>query len=78
MTANSIDQLIGAEVRGFRAKKAYSREELSRRTGLSAKTIQRIESGERSADVSQLAAICRALGVDLRDLVNRAVAELGE
>ncbi|NKR80253.1 helix-turn-helix domain-containing protein [Rhodococcus hoagii] len=53
--------MIGDEVRVARARRKVSRAALADLTGLSAKTIQRIENGERPADVSQMAIICEAL-----------------
>ncbi|MBM4687421.1 helix-turn-helix domain-containing protein [Rhodococcus hoagii] len=53
-----------------------SRAGLSDLTGLSAKTIQRIENGERPADISQMAAICEALEESITELMSRAVARV--
>lgn len=78
MTVPGIDGLIGAELRAYRAKRKYTRRELAELSGVSETTIERLESGRRSASVGQLHALCKALDVDVRELVNRAVAELGD
>ncbi len=73
MDIDVLNQMIGDEVRIGRARKRLSRAALADLSGLSAKTIQRIENGERPADVSQMAAICAALGESIPDLVARAI-----
>lgn len=73
MDIDILNQMIGEEIRVSRARKRVSREALSRATGMSAKTIQRIENGERPADVSQMALICEALEEPIVELVERAV-----
>lgn len=76
MDINLLNDMIGDEVRVARARRKMSRAALSDQTGLSAKTIQRIENGERPADVSQMAAICEALEESITDLMGRAVARV--
>ncbi|MBT2266393.1 helix-turn-helix domain-containing protein [Rhodococcus erythropolis] len=73
MDINKLNAAIGAQLRGARATADYSRERLAELAGLSPKTIQRIENGERPADIAQLGALCEALEQDLTGLVKRAV-----
>ncbi|MBM4685634.1 helix-turn-helix domain-containing protein [Rhodococcus hoagii] len=76
MDINLLNEMIGDEVRVARARRKVSRAGLSDLTGLSAKTIQRIENGERPADISQMAAICEALEESITELMSRAVARV--
>lgn len=78
MDIDTLNRMIGDEVRAARARHRVSREALAQSAGLSAKTIQRIENGERPADVSQMAAICGALGESMTGLVERAVGRTKE
>ncbi|MBM4580873.1 helix-turn-helix domain-containing protein [Prescottella equi] len=76
MDINLLNEMIGDEVRVARARRKVSRAALADLTGLSAKTIQRIENGERPADVSQMAIICEALEESITELMGRAVARV--
>ncbi len=73
MDIDLLNRMIGDEVRIARARKKLSRAGLAELSELSAKTIQRIENGERPADLSQMAAICTALGESIPALVARAI-----
>lgn len=73
MDIDNLNQMIGDEIRVSRARKRMSRESLAQAAGVSSKTIQRIENGERPADVSQMALICGALEESIVELVGRAV-----
>lgn len=74
MDIETLNRMIGDEVRAARARHRMSRDALAQAAGLSAKTIQRIENAERPADVSQMAAICGALDESMTGLVERAVS----
>lgn len=78
MDIQKLNEALGAEVRGARARAGYSRDKLSELSGVGVRTLQRIENGERPADISQMAAICGALKEDLAELVDRALAAIGE
>lgn len=60
------------QLRAERAAKRLSRAELAKKSGVSAKAIQRLEENEREMDTDQLARICHALGVAVVDFVARA------
>jgi len=73
MDIDNLNAMIGDEIRVARARRKLSRAALAEASGLSPKTVQRIENGERPADVSQMAAICGALNESIVALVERAV-----
>ena len=66
--------LLGEKIRNERKIAKISQEELSERTGVSLKTVQRWEACERSPRVEQIMQISKALGLKpeylLRDLKN--------
>lgn len=72
----AIDRAVGAELRGLRAKRGISREELAKRTSLSLRTIQRIEGGEKSPTVRELDELCSVLGTTQRAFITAALADL--
>ncbi|MCD2127727.1 helix-turn-helix transcriptional regulator [Rhodococcus ruber] len=63
---------VSDELRAARARQRLSQGEVSDRSGESPSTIYRIESGKRAADVDQLFAICKVLGVRPGDVLNAA------
>ncbi|WP_280499421.1 helix-turn-helix domain-containing protein [Nocardia cyriacigeorgica] len=69
----TIDAVIGARLRHERDSRRLSRAEVAAATGLSAKTIQRMEEGERSADVQQLDAITAVYGMSLHTFMTLAL-----
>ncbi len=71
MTA--IDQDIADKLRGLRAERRLSQEELAELSGISESTIYRIEKGTLSARLKQLDAICSALGIDVYDFLKAAI-----
>lgn len=73
---DQIDKEVGAELLFHREKQELSRAQLHRRSGVAAKTIQRFEEGKRSPNVQQLYALCRALGLPVRDFIARALKDV--
>lgn len=71
-----IPRMIGDEIRAARARLNLSRHTLASKSGISAKTIQRIENGERPADVVQMHVLCEVLGVEITDLLGRAISRI--
>jgi uncharacterized Tic20 family protein/DNA-binding Xre family transcriptional regulator len=57
--------LLGTEIQKLRKEKGLTQEELAHKTGLSTRTIQRIESGEVDARTYTLGLIADALDVPL-------------
>ena len=68
-----IDAVIGARLRHERDSRRLTRAEVAEASGLSAKTVQRIEEGERSADAQQLTAITAVYGLSLYGFMTAAL-----
>jgi transcriptional regulator with XRE-family HTH domain len=66
--------MIGDEIRAARARVKMSREALAAESGISAKTIQRLENGDRPADVVQMYLLCEVFGLEIVELLGRAIA----
>ncbi len=62
---------IGQKIKELRLLKGLTQEELAELTGLSVRTIQRIESGEVDPRTYTLNALAEALGVDLEVLTSK-------
>ncbi|MCD6180557.1 MAG: helix-turn-helix domain-containing protein [Bacteroidales bacterium] len=64
---------IGAKIKELRILKGLTQEELAEQTGLSVRTIQRIESGEVDPRTYTLTALAQALEVDLEVLTSKKI-----
>lgn len=64
-----IDILVRQRIRGLRAARGWSLDDLARRCYLSASTLSRIETGHRRIGLDQLTAIARALDTSIDHLV---------
>jgi transcriptional regulator with XRE-family HTH domain len=64
-----LDGLIRKRIRGLRAARGWSLDDLAARCYLSPSTLSRIETGHRRIALDQLAPIARALGTTLDQLV---------
>ena len=73
-----MPRMIGDEIRSARARIRMSRESLAAKSGISAKTIQRLENGERPADLVQMHVLCEVFGVTIIDLLSRAIARTAQ
>jgi transcriptional regulator with XRE-family HTH domain len=67
-----LDGLVRQRIRGLRAARGWSLDDLAARCFLSASTLSRIETGHRRIALDQLAPIARALGTTLDQLVEAA------
>jgi transcriptional regulator with XRE-family HTH domain len=67
-----LDALVRQRIRGLRAARGWSLDELAARCYLSPSTLSRIETGHRRIALDQLAPIARALGTTLDQLVESA------
>ncbi|MDX6337750.1 MAG: hypothetical protein QOG05_5090 [Streptosporangiaceae bacterium] len=67
-----LDGLVRQRIRGLRAARGWSLDDLAARCYLSASTLSRIETGHRRIALDQLAPIARALGTTLDQLVGSA------
>jgi transcriptional regulator with XRE-family HTH domain len=64
-----LDGLVRQRIRGLRAARGWSLDDLAARCFLSPSTLSRIETGHRRIALDQLAPIARALGTTLDQLV---------
>ena len=67
-----LDALVRRRIRGLRAAKGWSLDDLAGRCFLSPSTLSRIETGHRRIALDQLAPIARALGSTIDQLVDTA------
>ena len=67
-----LDGLIRQRIRGLRAARSWSLDDLAARCYLSPSTLSRIETGHRRIALDQLVPIARALGTTLDQLVESA------
>ena len=68
-----VERLVDGEspVKVWREHRGLTQEELGEQVGLSGSYLSQIESGKREGTVRVYAALARALGVDVDDLVAR-------
>ncbi len=59
---------IGTRIQQLREERGLSQRKLAKQAGLSASTIQKLESGETNFYVTTLATVARALKVSLVEL----------
>ncbi len=64
-----LDTLVRQRIRGLRAARGWSLDDLAARSYLSPSTLSRIETGHRRIALDQLSPIARALGITLDQLV---------
>jgi transcriptional regulator with XRE-family HTH domain len=67
-----LDSLVRQRIRGLRAARGWSLDDLAARCYLSPSTLSRIETGHRRISLDQLSSIARALGATLDQLVESA------
>lgn len=77
-TRSPWSEAAARTIRAERAAADLSQAAVIKAAGLSRSTYLRLESGERVADISQLAAIALALGIDPTDFVQRISARVAE
>jgi transcriptional regulator with XRE-family HTH domain len=65
---STIQKQFGERIRGLRLAKGLSQEELAFRAGVHRTYLGGIERGERNPSLKNIAAIARALDVDLPEL----------
>lgn len=70
---DSIDAVIGARLRHERDRRHLSRADVAAATGLAAKTISRLEGGQRSASIQQLEAITAVYGMSVHTFMTNAL-----
>ena len=68
----TLGDIIAANVRGDRAKRRWSQDELGRRLGMGRSTVGDLESGRRKVTADDLGPLCVVFGVDLAVLARGA------
>ncbi|WP_127501234.1 helix-turn-helix domain-containing protein [Actinoplanes solisilvae] len=66
---HDLEALVRQRIRGLRVARGWSLDELAARSLLSPSTLSRIETGHRRIALDQMAAIARALGSTIDQLV---------
>jgi transcriptional regulator with XRE-family HTH domain len=66
---------FGAHLRVLRKQRGLSQQALADEADLSWPTVQRVEAGNQSATLEVLAALAKALGLPLSDLLRFTTAE---
>jgi transcriptional regulator with XRE-family HTH domain len=74
MTSDDYTAAIAAELKAERAATGVQNTVIAETSGISPRQVIRIFNGERTAGVSDLIMICKALGIDLPTLIARAEA----
>ena len=69
---------IGARIRGLRAERSLTLQELGERTGLSTSMLSLVERGRAAPSIGTLVAISSALGIHMADLFTDRRARAGE
>jgi transcriptional regulator with XRE-family HTH domain len=71
----SLTSTVAANIRGRRAALDWKQEDLAARLGWTQRVVSRIERGERTLDLDELARICHVLDIGLADLLAGAERE---
>jgi len=66
----SIDRLIAQRLKGLRAERGWSLDELARRSNVSRATLSRLENAEVSPTASVLGKLCAAYGLTMSRLMH--------
>jgi len=66
---SSLDQLIARRLKGLRAERGWSLDELARRSAVSRATLSRLENAEVSPTASVLGKLCAAYGLTMSRLM---------
>lgn len=64
-------EAFGKYIKNARVRRGISQSEVAEKLGVSQPYYSRIESGQRDVDLAVAFNICTAVGVDIRDFVNR-------
>lgn len=75
---SETSRAIAAQIRAERAAANLTKDDVLKAAGISRTTYYLLESGERTLDVTQLANICRAIGISMGTLLERAERRASE
>jgi len=73
---DELSRAVAATIRAERAAAQLTQQDLAKRSGLGYQTVMRLEKGERSPNVVQMAALCSVFGIPMSELVERAERRL--
>ena len=76
MAPESVDAVIAGNVRAARARLRLTQQELADELGWSRPALGSLENGTRRITVADAASLCRALGIDLAELLRGAPTDL--
>lgn len=66
----NVNMNIGEKIRQLRESRGLSNRQLAKKAGLSQPVMNRIENGNRKADIESIEKICDALEITLIDFFN--------
>ncbi|WBQ02933.1 helix-turn-helix domain-containing protein [Kribbella sp. CA-293567] len=78
MKPEEIDALIAENVRAARARRRLRQEDLADELGWSRPVVGTLESGTRRVTLADAVALCAALNINLRELLQGAPADVFE
>lgn len=70
MSPEEIDSVVAENVRALRARRRIRQEDLAIDLGWSRPTVGSLENGSRRVTLADAVALCRALDVELRELLH--------
>lgn len=73
-----LDAVIAENVRAWRARRRLRQEDLAADIGWTRPIVSAVEAGTRRITVEDAVALCRALGINFRQLLEGAPAEVLE
>lgn len=75
MTPDELDTLIAGNVRAQRARLKLRQEDLADELGWARQSVTYLETGRRRVSISDAVVLCRALQIDLQQLLAGAELE---
>lgn len=73
-----LDQLVAGNVRAARARQRLTQQELADELGWSRPVVGTLENGNRRVTLADAVALCEALNLSLRELLQGAPEEMFE
>ena len=73
---DALTTAVAAALRAERAASQLTQKEVAAKSRLGYQTVMRLEKGERSPNVEQLAALCSVYGLTISELIERAEGRL--
>lgn len=69
MPNSNLTKRVAAEIRAEMARQTKTTADVAQETGLSQRTTHRLVKGEREITIGELEAVCRALGVQISQIL---------